>query len=138
MERGELEQIIERLDRDVSQENAQVKILQYGGGPDESRMVANKAGYLRFGVEMLRAAVAETREKAVLNVDVSYLFHADSDTQIDDLERDEGLEPYAGQANWRSRLGRTGCIVGFFALALCALVGLGVIIRVVSGLVFGK
>src|SRR5688572_15306493 len=46
------------LDEEVPRGHARVKLDQYGGGPDESRIIANKDGFLRLGVEFLKAAYA--------------------------------------------------------------------------------
>lgn len=51
---AELEELVERLDRLVPKEDAHLTIP---ADPDGSATVGNRRGYLRLGVEMLRAAL---------------------------------------------------------------------------------
>lgn len=46
MNEAEIAALVDRLDRLVPREGAHVRLEQYGGGPDESRIVANQASYL--------------------------------------------------------------------------------------------
>lgn len=54
-----IKELIENLDQSVSSEGAAVRLDQYGGGPDESQITGNRVGYLRLGIEFLKAAYAE-------------------------------------------------------------------------------
>jgi len=95
MDSDELKNIINKLDKEVPKENAAVLIEQYGGGPDESQIFANTNGYLRLGIEFLKAAIAdigstETRENSI-DVNLEYLEHPDSSIWFDYFERTEDL-----------------------------------------------
>ena len=51
----EIKRIIDELDRGLSKENAKVSIQMYGSDLEEAFIVATERGYLRLGVEFLKA-----------------------------------------------------------------------------------
>lgn len=53
-----VERLIRELDTIVPREGAHVRLEQLDGGPQESVVSANREGYLRLGIEFLKAAVA--------------------------------------------------------------------------------
>jgi hypothetical protein len=80
------------LDDAVPRDNARVKFEQYGGGPDESHVIANREGYLRLGVEFLKAAYAPAgiaHSRDAVPVDLDYLVTSDSTVDFDWFERRE-------------------------------------------------
>jgi len=89
-----INQLIAELDQKVPREGAVVKITQIGGGPDESKIVANSTGYLRFGIEFLKAAVQPLSDKqpSQVEVDLKYLISEDSDFGFDWCERRENVQ----------------------------------------------
>ncbi len=94
-EESKLRQIIENLDQSVSKEGAFVRITNYGGGVSENRIIANRNGYLRLGIEFLKAAFAEKhylQEKFpnMIDVDLDYLLKHSS-VCIDWFERSEKI-----------------------------------------------
>ena len=74
-------EFIHHLDRQVSKERAVAKLRSFG----EVALYANREGYLRLGIELLKCAYKETYPEADLN----YLFGRDSDFSIDHLTIDE-------------------------------------------------
>ncbi len=91
-DRESLRKLINQLDESVPREGAQAR-LDIGAGPDESCFVANEAGYLRFGVELLKAGIAEpdpASDKRVA-VDLEYIITDESDIQFDDFVISEDL-----------------------------------------------
>lgn len=111
-----IQTVVDELDRDVPKEDARVLLEQYGGSPDESRIIATRSGLLRLGVEFLKAGVAENPQTAGL----SALLHAESDIGFDSIEVRERLKDEKRD----SGIGRIAGIVLFggmllvFALAL--------------------
>lgn len=91
MQTDELNAIVNRLDQDICRNNAKVTIQKYGGDPDESFVVATPKGYLRLGVELLKAGLAPyvSPERATIDVDIEYLIDDESDVQFDYFERRE-------------------------------------------------
>jgi hypothetical protein len=86
--------LINELDKQVPKDGAIVEAKQYGGGPDESKITANRAGYLRLGIEFLKAGFSETsdKDKKQLSTDIRYLFTDDSDVCFDWFERVEDFQ----------------------------------------------
>ena len=99
----QIKKLVADLDAAVSREGARVRLSQYGGGPDESKVVANETGYLRLGIEFLRAAFAPPSPKSqeMLDTDLSYLLTDDSDIHFDWFERREDL-PASTQSEGKS------------------------------------
>lgn len=125
MDRPRLQSVIAELDAAVPKGDARVMISLYGGGPDECSMVANEAGYLRLGVEMLKAAVAPTglHDRAhAIPVELDYLFTEDSEVHINWFER---REPDAAPSDGRWRFGDLAALA--VGLLLVALVAIGLI-----------
>ena len=90
MDDSEIKRIIKLLDEGVEKENAKVLLGQYGGGPEESQIVANKEGFLRFGIEIMKGAYIEKEEthgKIPVDLDFEYLLSSDSDVFFDLCER---------------------------------------------------
>jgi len=87
MEDSEIKQIIEHLDQSLKKKNAKVLLAQYGGAPDESQFIGTKEGYLRFGIEIMKAAYAKKDEKDSITVDLEYLLSDDSNVSFEWFER---------------------------------------------------
>lgn len=100
MNEQELSTIIDRLDAEVSKDGAVVKFEEYCG--DDSRVVATPAGYLRLGIEMLKAARARGSEAKpdVIDVDLEYLHPLGTEISFisflrrTELEKEEEQEQY--------------------------------------------
>jgi hypothetical protein len=93
MKDAEIQERIAALDALVSREGALVRLDQYGGGPDESRITANKAGYLRLGIEILKGAYLAYEREPQVPIDIGYLTADDSTVAFDWFERTETLTP---------------------------------------------
>ena len=72
---------LKQLDEHVSKYGAEAKFVASG----EVTLYANKEGYLRMAVELMKCAYAETHPDATLH----YLFDKDSEFGIDNLAMDE-------------------------------------------------
>ena len=127
MDRADLEPIINALDAAVPKDGARVVIRQYGGGPDECAVFANERGYLRLGIEFLKAAYGPPvpgNNRASVAVDLDYVLHEDSEVQFDWFERGEPDAPAAAPADWRDLAGMAlgVALVGVFIVG-CGTVG---------------
>ena len=91
MDENRIQDAIRFLDAEVPRQHAKVKLEQYGGGPDESRMIANKLGFLRFGIEFLKAAHARPSDQQsnIVDIELDYLLTTDSSISFDWFERRE-------------------------------------------------
>ena len=122
MEDSEAKRLIQLLDEGVEKENAKVLLTQYGGGPDESKIIATKEGYLRFGIEIMKAAYAEKldkKEKDAINIEMDYFLSEDSDIGFDWFERQENIEiPERIQTTKDKILSASVMIIVFFILGI--------------------
>lgn len=84
--------LVDELDRLIPRDGACVRLEQYGGGPSESRVVANQLGYLRLGVELLKGGLHPgSPEPAPLPVDLGDLMASDSAIRFDEFLFDDKL-----------------------------------------------
>lgn len=77
----EIIDMIKTLERSVSKEGAEAAFLGFG----EVALYANKQGYLRMTLELMKCACDET----YLDADMNYLFGKDSDFGIEHFVRDQ-------------------------------------------------
>ena len=88
MNEARIKELIEELDRIVPKDGASISFRQYGGGPDESKIVGSRTGILRAGVALLLAGVAapgEQKEKGDL-ADLRAITHSESEYRFDYFE----------------------------------------------------
>jgi hypothetical protein len=123
--------LVEELDRLVQRGGAWVRLERNGGGPDEGRIVANRAGYLRFGIELLKAGLAAhespTPSRFPMQVDLKYLITEDSVIGFHEFVHDEGHQgtrptEIAARTFGRMALGM-GCIATVIGTFVFAVVG---------------
>lgn len=120
MNRERISAIVTELEQLVPAENASVLFSQYGGGPDESKIVATEAGYLRLGVELLKAASAPQLkgETTGIAVNLESLISPESTVAFDWFERVESLEQPLKQTPPSSMLRFSLAITGGFLVAM--------------------
>jgi hypothetical protein len=90
---------VEALDDLVPKNGGRVSFQIYGGGPGECRIVANKIGYYRLGIELMKAGYkpAESIDDPVsesIDVDLKGILDENSELNFDWFERTE---------NWNER-----------------------------------
>lgn len=124
MEDTEINEIAERIKK-ATPIDAVVKYIQHGGGPDESHIIANRAGYLRLATFFLRAAVAphDKQGSAIVDIDSSDILDDCSDIGISWLERREDFEKFENQETVSDKLSCIGCIVGSFVFFAFFIIG---------------
>ena len=122
--------LVRELDAEVSREGAFVHLTQYGGGPDESSIIANQAGYLRLGVELMKAGLAPADTDApAVKLDLEGLLTPHSDLHFDWCERRAEPPTYTGQFSpFTHRIITIGCLLLFLLSVALALVGLGTVV----------
>lgn len=143
-QRENLNRLVSELDLAVPCEAAAVKMVVYGGAPDESRMVGNEVGYLRLGIELLKGTLEATQDEGTdtrsLDIDLDYLTTNDSTIYfsgftIDDKLRTEFVSP--DLSRWqrlRDKLSIIGlCAFGIFLL-VALITGMGTVVVWLVGL----
>jgi hypothetical protein len=127
---NDIRRLVGELDAALSREGAFVHLTQYGGGPDESSIIANQAGYLRFGLELMKAGLAPADTDAPsVKVDLGYLLTPNSDLRFDWCERRDGPPENKGQLSpVTSRIIGIGCFLLFLLSIALALVGLSTVV----------
>lgn len=80
MSDDEILKVIQRIEDSTPKTNAVAKFRSYG----EVALYANREGYLRIAVEMLKCALGNH-----VSADLHYLFNEDSDFGIDQLTTSE-------------------------------------------------
>jgi len=130
MNRERISAIVAELEQLIPTENASVLFSQYGGGPDESKVVATEEGYLRLGLEFLKAASAPPLKGSVptaIAVNIESLVSPESSVSFNWFERVESLEQPLKQTPPSSMLSFSLAIaVGF----LVAMVVVGIVTTV--------
>jgi hypothetical protein len=129
MNRDRISAIVSELDQLVPTANASVLLTQYGGGPDESMIVATEAGYLRLGVEFLKAASAPSLkdETTAIAVNLEPLVSPESTISFDWFERVESIEQQHKPT--RPSLALIGLAIAGGLLVAMLLVGIATTVR---------
>lgn len=125
--------LVAELDASVPRDGAVALLKQYGGGPDESSITANRAGALRVGIEFLRAAVtaadeADAGRSPEAAIDLDYLLDAESTVGFDWLELRDHLDEATYVTSPHERLVGIACGAVVLFLIAATLVGIGTMI----------
>ena len=136
--RDQLQEHIDQLDAQIPKENAEF-VISYGGDPASSancEIVGNYIGYLRFGVEMLKAAMVEAEPGVGMNISVGYMEIARWGLRVKRITRREDVTKYFDRdfaakfppPTWKNNVAMSGEILLGIFVVLCLLVGLGEVI----------
>jgi hypothetical protein len=131
---AELDELVLRLDNLVPKEGAHLTIP---ADPDGNATVGNRLGYLRFGVEMLRAALRpvpgsdEAPPRILPNLD--YLLTTGSEAPFDLCEIDESIVSRPPVASKLGAVGQLAAGVLVVGAIILLLIGALVVWRSVFG-----
>ena len=132
MDLEKIEQVVADLDQSVLKQNSRMRLYQYGGGDDESCMAGTTEGYLRFGIELMKAGLAAPAESKFVEVDLDYLFDANSTISFNHFEKVETIEELDNEKyeeTWGDRIFIYVVISVLIALPILAIIGLVTVIR---------
>ena len=133
-QKARVQELVAELDSLVPRTDAVVVLRQYGGGCDESEMISTETGYLRLGIELLKApllpSAKDDKEALTLDVDWEYLIAERSDIGFHLFHLDNTLEPDAAfvpepKPPWKNRAAELAC--SLVCLLLMTVFGAGVI-----------
>lgn len=144
--RDQIQQHINELDAAVPKEDADLLISYDVDSAPDCEIIGNYIGYLRFGIEMLKAAVVELEPGAdATNISVGYMevprwsLHVKGFTRREDVRTNadrEFLARFPDKFTWKDKL--TICyevLLGIFVV-LCLLIGFGEVLVWVGHLLF--
>jgi hypothetical protein len=133
--RDQIQEHIDQLDAQIPKEDAEF-VISYGGDLASSadcEIVGNYIGYLRFGVEMLKAAMVEPEPGACINISVGYMEIARWGLRVKRITRREDVTTYFDRdfaakfppRTWKNNVTMSGEILLGIFFVLCLLVGFG-------------
>ncbi len=136
MDDSGIQQRVNELDAAISKEDAKLFIYS-----EENvsfvEFIANRKGFLRTGIEMLRAATMPLGpNESVTPIDLNYLV-GKRGLYVRKLIRRENVEPELPQPkerSWKNKAAGIGCLTIFVLLAICTFIG----VAQVSMWIFGK
>jgi len=139
MKLDELKRAVDELDKSIPKGNAKVSLQKYGGDLDEAFIVATERGYLRLGVEFLKAGLAPYvpaerylgKRPYAIDVDLDYLITEDSDVHFDYFERSEDVTVKTYQESWVNRVIPAAILGAIITILVLAVIGLGAIVKAV-------
>lgn len=131
MELDEIEKIIEQLDRDIPKEDAAVR-LEYCE-PNDLSVTATQNGYLRIGIEFLKAAFAPQEyndsESRLIKVDTDYLVTEDSSTDFSSFERVDKIVEEKQEESLSDSIVMYLILAVLIAIPILAVIGLISVLR---------
>ncbi|MFY0675494.1 MAG: hypothetical protein JXQ87_19010 [Bacteroidia bacterium] len=140
MNKEELQNIIDELEKEDRKQKAYFGIFEYGGGPDESYIKANKQGLELFALEILKAArnseelLKSEKEESVfpLGFDEDWI-DDDCSTYIQYVEPTNEIRTNVKQESyvetWKDKTMKFGCISVILISIISAVVGIVTIIK---------
>jgi hypothetical protein len=124
----EIQQRIEELDSNTPKNDAEVLIYYEEEGQD-CEFIGNRSGYLRLGVEMLKAAIAPLDAGAIFTpISIDYLLPNQRSLRVKRFTRQEDVQaalPPLRTSTWKTKAQGAGCLLVVIFLILCTLIGIG-------------
>lgn len=134
MESDEIRKIVEELDQGISKSNAAVRIDTCD--PNDLYVTATENGYMRIGVEFLKAAFAPQQKETnnsdhqFIKVDTEYLITKDSSTDFFSFERiDKIVDKESQEETLSDKLVVYLILAVLIAIPILAVIGLAYIVR---------
>jgi len=129
MDDSQTRRIADELDAAVTKDEAKL-LIDYSGGPDEREgnceVIANRKGYLRAGIELLKAGVFPLEpERMFVPIDLGYLTSVGG-LKVGRLTRREDVEaelPPKLKNSIGAKFAAGGCFAFFMFLVVCTVVG---------------
>jgi hypothetical protein len=129
MDDDEIRRRADELDAAIAKDDGQ--FLIYCEDFDEQRVefVGNRKGYLRVGIEMIRAAISPLGpNKSITPISIDYLIRSSRSLSVTRLTRQEDVEsalPPLKKHTWKHKAAGIVCITVVILLAVCTFIGIG-------------
>jgi hypothetical protein len=127
MDEDDLKRRVNELDAAVSKEDAKLYIYSEENAAF-CEFIANRKGFLRTGIEMLRAATIPLgADDSATPIDLNYLV-GKRGLYVRRLIRRENVEPELLQRkdrSWKNKAAGLGCLTILILLAICTFTGIG-------------
>lgn len=133
MNKNELQQIIAELEESNSKDEAYFGIFQYGGGPEESFVKANRQGLELFAADLLKASrdaksIVDDKDKTIYTLDfqepwIDKNAHTFIQYIEPSIESRKHVEHELYNETWKDKLIKVGCIAGVILIAGVGIVG---------------
>ena len=142
--RDQIQWHINELDTQIPKEDAELAIW-YEGDSADCEIVGNYIGCLRFGIEMLKAAVVQLEPGAVgTSISMNYMEVARWSLHVKRIIRREDVRTYFDRAfaakfpsvTWKTRVTMSYEILLGILVCLCLLIGIGEVVGWVWHLLF--
>lgn len=135
MDEADIKRRVDELDAAVSKEEAKLFIFSEENAAF-CEFIANRKGFLRTGIEMLRAATMPLEpDESITPIDLNYLV-GKRGLYVRRLIRRENVEPdlpLPKQKSWKSKAAAAGCLTVFFVLAICTFIGVAQVFTWIFG-----
>ncbi|HTT18662.1 MAG TPA: hypothetical protein VMG82_06950 [Candidatus Sulfotelmatobacter sp.] len=135
----QIQQYIDQLDAHVPKEDADM-LIWCQGDTSGCEIIANRIGYLRFGTEMLKAALVELEPGTIgTNVSLNYMELPKWSLHVSRIARREDLRAFSPQfpvITWKTHvMASFEIFLGIFA-CVCLLIGFGQVLVWLCRLLF--
>lgn len=139
LEEKDLTQVVRILRKKTEDKEAFFVFHQYGGGPSESDIYANKEGLIRYAVDLLEASISVTPENRMLELSQEWLYDNGhfyfSNIRLINKSQYES-EQVENKMTWKDKASKYGCFAMILFLILCTIIGLCIIVDYALNLVF--
>jgi hypothetical protein len=132
MTQDQLQKIIDQFNEEELREKGIVGIFQYGGGPDESFLRANKEGFEMFALQLLKAA--QQTEAVLADTEKDYILFDETGWMDDEAEvKLHYFEPLAHKVKKAVPPVEKG-LIGKIAPYGCGLIGIILLVAILVGI----
>ncbi len=134
LKRDEIVALVTELDAKLPKENAFIGMHSYGADEGESFIQGSHNGYLRFGVEFLKGALASGgKEETEISIDIGYLLDDESDVHFDYFKQSNKRKPPQYEQTWKDEVFIYGVIALLVLILIFSVVGLVASLRYALG-----
>jgi hypothetical protein len=137
MDDEDIRQRVDDLDAAVGREGARLLIYCESPDQDSCEFIGNRQGYLRAGIELIRAALAPLAPgDSITPIKIDYLIGYDRSLQVKRLTRQEDV--YAGlpgvrENSWKDKIIGIGCLALVIFFGVCGFIGVGQVFSWIFG-----